>query len=122
MLKTKFKNGKEIEYLQAIETEEYFNGSSRRTLTVECSPTAVSIDELNTTLSSEENLVEIVMANLDDKGVVTTENIYSGYVLKLELGIKQQLANQETNTYSDKLVFKIGKRTYIEEKLHDLGL
>ena len=116
----KFLNGTNFEYLNALETEEYFNGASRRTLTFECEVGVISVDELNTLLSNEKNTVSIELSN----GEVT--NIYEGYILKLKCGIETKLVQSETSdtpaVYEDRLVFKLGKRTYIEEQLHKLGL
>lgn len=116
----KFLNGTTFKYLNAIETEEYFNGASRRTLTFECEVGVISVDELNTLLSNEKNTASIELSN----GEVT--NIYEGYVLKLKCGIETKLVQSETPdtpaVYEDRLVFKLGKRTYIEEQLHKLGL
>ena len=111
----------EFEYLNALETEEFFNGSSRRTLTITCAPDAISIDALNALLT-EENLASITLYN-EESGI---SNVYDGYVLKLSCGIKSELVQAETPdraaVYEDRLVFKLGKRTYIEEQLHKLGL
>lgn len=111
----------EIEYLDALETEQFFNGASRRTLTVTCAPDAISVDTLNALLT-EDKLASVEMTN-DENGA---QNVYEGYVLKLECGIKAVLVKAETPdnaaVYADRLVFKLGKRTYIEEALHKLGL
>lgn len=111
----------EIEYLDALETEEFYNGSNRRTLTVTCLPDAISVDELNSLLT-EDNLASVTMSNIED-GVT---NVYDGYVLKLACGIQRTLVKGETPDtaalYEDRLIFKLGKRTYIEEQLHKLGL
>lgn len=116
----KFLNGTDFEYLNAFETEEFYNGASRRTLTFECEVGVISVDELNTVLSSEENTQNIELSN----GDIT--NIYDGYVLKCKCGIENKLINTETPeqaaVYEDRLVFKLGKRTYIEEQLKKLGL
>lgn len=122
MLKIQFSNtNTEVEYLSALETEEFFNGSSRRTLTVTCAPDAISIDALNALLT-EENLASITLYS-EESGI---SNVYDGYVLKLSCGIKSELVQSETpnsaSVYEDRLVFKLGKRTYIEEQLHKLGL
>ena len=120
MLKIKIGNTT-FEYLEALETEEFFNGSSRRTITVTCNPNVISIDELNALLV-EENLSNIVMEN-EESNIV---NYYDGYVLKLLCGIQNKLIQAESleapAVYEDRLVFKIGKRTYIEQKLHELGI
>lgn len=129
MLKINIANT-EFEYLNALETEEFFNGSSRRTLTITCAPDAISLDALNALLT-EENLSSVTLVNTsagtDDEGnALTVTNVYDGYVLKLSCGIRNELVQTETPdraaVYEDRLVFKLGKRTYIEEQLHKLGL
>lgn len=116
----KFLNGTDFEYLDAFETEEFYNGASRRTLTFECSVGAKGVDELNTLISNEKNTSTITLTNED------VANIYDGYVLKLKCGIENKLVQTETPesaaVYEDRLVFKLGKRTYIEEQLKKLGL
>lgn len=120
MLKIKI-GEKEIEYLEAIETEEYYNGASRRTLTVTCAADAISLDELNALLC-EESLASIKMKNTEENA----ENIYDGYELKLSCGINKILTQPETPetaaVYEDRILFKLGKRTYIEQQLHTLGI
>ena len=81
-----FSNGVQQEYLQAIETEEFYNGSSRRTLTFTL-PTDTSLDSINAVVSTEANVQSLTLSN----GEVT--NVYNGYVLKLELGVKPVLSN-----------------------------
>lgn len=116
-LKIKFANGTEQAYLNAIETEEYYNGSSRRTLTFEIARDAANLEELDA-LCTEANLEKLELINEEE----AISNIYDGYVLKLKLGVEQKLADPETNTYEEYVCLKLGKRTYIEEKLHKLGL
>lgn len=132
----KFANGRNFEYINAVETEEYYNGASRRTLTFECAVGVIGVDELNTLLSDEANTksltltgdaVEIVDAAGNPTGETTQAvNIYDGYVLKMKCGIEPKLIQSETPeapaVYEDRIVFKLGKRTYIEEQLHKLGL
>lgn len=117
VLKMKFMNGAEQAYLTALETEEYYNGSSRRTLTFDIAREAANLEELDA-LCTEENLAKLELIN-EEEGI---SNIYDGYVLKLKLGVEQKLANPETNTYEEYVCLKLGKRTYIEEQLHKLGL
>ncbi|MBR5305929.1 MAG: hypothetical protein IKU47_03310 [Oscillospiraceae bacterium] len=118
----KFKNNISFDYLNALETEEHWNSASRRTLTVECKPDAISVDKLNALLSSEVNTTEITLTN-EETGA---SNIYSGYILKIKCGIESKLVRAESPeapaVYEDRLVFKLGKRTYIEEQLVRLGL
>ncbi len=121
-MKIKLNNGKEFEYITAIETEEFFNGLNRRTLTFECDKNAITVDELNDVLSIEDNLKEIILINEE----MNTSNIYDGYVLKLKCGVENKLITSETPdeqaVYEDRIIFKLGKRTYIEEQLKRLGL
>lgn len=122
MLKLKFANNTEVVYLEALETEEYFNGSSRRTLSVTCAEDAISVDSLHTILTNETNTATITMTNTEDDA----ENVYTGYVLELACGIQSVLVRAETPesaaVYENRLVFKLGKRTYIEQQLKSLGL
>lgn len=128
MLKVKIAKT-ELEYLEALETEEYYNGSNRRTLTVTCNPDSIGLDALNDLLT-EDNLSSIQMTNTemfsDEEGAEPITNIYEGYVLKLSCGIVNTLVQEETPespaVYEDRLVFKVGKRTYIEQMLHNMGL
>ena len=120
---------KEFEYLEALETEEFYNGSSRRTLTVTCDPKAIGLDVLNSILT-EANLASITMTNTamftDEESTEPITNIYDGYVLKLSCGIASTMTAQESPdspaVYTDRLVFKLGKRTYIEQQLAALGI
>ena len=111
----------EIEYLDALETEEHYNGSFRRTLTVTCMPDTIGVDALNTLLT-EENLASVTLVNTE----TNASAIHEGYVLKLKVGIENKLVQAETPDspalYEDRLIFKVGMRTYIEEQLHKLGL
>ena len=43
-MKAIFGNGQSVEYLRAVETEEYWGGSSRRTLTFTCAANACGVD------------------------------------------------------------------------------
>ena len=111
-----------VTYLNAIETEEFYNGSSRRTLTFECAPDAASVDALNVLISAEANVADVTLTN-DDLDV---SNVYSDYVLKLKVGIEPKLVASDTPdapaVYEDRLIIKLGKRTYIEQRLHELEI
>ena len=135
-MKVIFGNGKEVAYSNAIETEEVWGGSSRRTLTFTCAPDAVSIDELNTILSDAANtemltLMGSIAAEEERDGEtvvveVPVTNIYEGYTMKLNVGIDRVLVQPETPdsaaVYADMLVFKLGRPTFIEQQLAALGI
>ena len=113
----KFVNGQTQTYENALETEEYFNGNSRRTLTFQILPQNCNLQTLSD-LCTEENCASIELTN-EELGV---SNIHEGYVLKLKVGIESILSDAETNQYTDMVVLKLGKRTFIEQKLHELGV
>ncbi len=125
-----FANGFNMDYLQAFETEEYYNGANRRTLTFTCSKDAIGMDALNTLISNEANVQDIELHVHEDatklQKEVNAANIYSGYVLKLTCGMEQRMVSTETTEapakYEDFIVFKLGKRTYTEEALHKMGI
>ena len=115
-----FSNGAQLEYLDALETEEYFNGASRRTLTFKIDP-QYSVDQINTICNDEANLTSLTLsAEMEDGNIVT--NIYDGYVLKLKIGHETEPTGDEMNSTIDRIVLKLGKRTVIEQKLHELGV
>ena len=128
-MKAIFGNGEEVIYLNAIETEEYWGGSSRRTLTFTCEPDAISVDALNAILSDAANTETLALQG----AIVTPEgaeqavtNLYEGYTMKLNVGIDRVLVQSEgpdsAAVYADRLVFKLGRPTFIEQQLAKLGI
>ena len=129
-------NGEEIAYLEAAEREEYCVGSNRHTLTFLCAADAISLDVLNAILSDAANtetlvLVEsTIMEEVRDGELVTTEipetNTCEGYTMKLNVGIEKVMVQPETPdsaaVYADRLVFKLGRPTFIEQQLAKLGI
>ena len=124
-----FGNNAEVTYLDAIETEEFWGGSSRRTLKFTCAADAVSIDALNAILSDTANTETLALQG----AVVTPEgkeqavtNLYEGYTMKLSVGIDSVLVQPESPdsaaVYADRLVFTLGRPTFIEQQLAKLGL
>ena len=111
----KFANNVYQEYVEAIETEEYYGGSSRRTLTFTIAPNSCNIQTLSDECT-EANCATLELIN--DEEQIT--NIYEGYVLKLYVGIESRPI--EGGGYQEVVVLKLGKRTYIEQRLHELGL
>jgi hypothetical protein len=122
-MKLKFTNNTFIDYLYYMESEEHYNGSTRRIIQFNCDPSVISIDELNAILSNEENIKTFTMLYPNEEDIY---EVCDGYVLKLKCGIESILVAPETSdhpaVYEDQLVFKLGKRTYIEEQLHKMGL
>lgn len=121
-MKAIFGNGTALKYINAIETEEYWGGSSRRTLTFTCAADAISVDELNEILSNANNLQTLALES-EDLGIT---NYHEGYVLKLNVGLSKELVQPEgpdsAAAYVDRLVFKLGRPTFIEQQLAKLGI
>ncbi len=123
MLKMILKDGTTLPYTEAVEAEEYWNGASRRTLTLTAAADAASLDALTAALT-EENLATLTLVN-DDAAAPAT-NVYNGYVLVLACGVQSvQIAAQTADTeaaFASRLVLKLGKHTYIEAQLARLGV
>lgn len=112
----KFTNGKTIEYLNAVISEEYANGASRSVITFECDPTT-GVDEINAILSDENNVATITLTG--DDGI---QSIHDGYILKLKVGLESVPQYTEDGPrYAERLVFKLGKLTYIEQKIKQIS-
>ena len=115
----KFNNGTILNCIDSLEQEEYYNGSNRRTLTVDFDKN-YNFDELNQLVSNTENTKTIEVSAND------WQNIYDNYIIKLSLGIKQKLieetAPDNPASYEERIILKLGKLTYIEEQLAALGI
>lgn len=121
-MKVKFANGTSINYLNALETEEFWNGSQRRTLTFTCDAEEIGLDQLNSILNSQSNLENIELTN-EENGIT---NFYDGYTIKISVGVDKEKIVEETPVapaqYADRIVFKLGKPTFIEAQLAKLGI
>lgn len=111
----KFANNVTQEYINAIETEEYYAGSSRRTLTFTIDPSKCNIQDLSDECT-EVNCATLELFNTAEQ----VTNIYEGYVLKLFVGIESRQVSD--GVYEEVVILKLGKRTYIEQRLHELGI
>ena len=71
---------------------------------------------------TEDNCNVIELTNTDQQ----ITNIYENYVLKLRIGIESTLVAAETPDnpaqYEERIVLKLGKRTYIEQQLINLQI
>lgn len=115
--KLKFADGTEAAYLCAVETEEFWGGASRRTVSFEMEKGALGLESLDA-LCSEQNCAALQLVNEGE----SVTGILEGYVLKLKLAVEPVLIDAETQTYAERVKLKLGKRTYIEQQLHELGL
>lgn len=117
-----FPNSAKVNYLNALETEEFWGGSNRRVLTFTCDTEEVGVDELNAILSEKGNLETLELVN-EKQGV---SNIYEGYTIRMNVGLAREMQAVETPEapaqYVDRLVFKLAKPTFIEAQLARLGI
>lgn len=112
MLLIKFANGTEVPYVEALETEERYNGSSRRTLTFEMNE-ETNVQELSD-LCTEENCAVLELINTK----LGVTNVYDDYILKLACGNKMEYS-PEDNATRQIVELKLGKRTFVEKALAD---
>lgn len=108
-----------FDFTTSFEGEEYYNGSDRRVLTIQSEKDAIGLDTLYGLLT-EENTAIIELTNEEEE----ITNILENYVLLLEVGIKKEVIPQidEPNLTKEYIEFKLGRRTYIEQMLHNLGI
>lgn len=135
-MKIVFENGNELDCIDVVEREELCIGSNRHVLTVMCEPDALSLDTLNTIISDTAKTVGLLVVDtmieekMEDGELVQTpipvEKDYEGYTMKLFVGIEKVLVQQErpdsAAVYADRLVFKLGRPTFMEQKLAALGI
>ena len=135
-MKIVFENGKELDCIDVIEREELCIGSSRYALTVMCEQDAISLDTLNAIISETANIADLLVVGtmIEEKvehgelvqTTIPAEKNYEGYTMKLSVGIEKVLVQPESPDaaamYADRLVFKLGRPTFIEQQLAKLGL
>ena len=110
-------NKSSFNYDRAFEGEEFFDGASRRVLTLECSKTKeTSLDSLYSLISSEQNTETITLTN----GEIT--NVYKDYVILLSIGIKKKpIENPDSPPEHENYIeIKLGKKTYAEKQQEEL--
>ena len=85
-------------------------------ITFECDPTT-GVDEINAIVSDENNVATITLTG--DDGI---QSIHDGYILKLKVGLESVPQYTEDGPqYAERLVFKLGKMTYIEQKIKQIS-
>lgn len=99
----------------AIETEEYYNGANRRTLTFHMDPAKVNLEDIRQNCV-EANMKYIVLEN-DELEVTET---YEDYVLRLDLQEVLIPKSVDSTEFVLTVILKVGKRTPYEQQLKDL--
>lgn len=121
-MKVIFTNGKEVNYIEAIETSAFYENANRRMLEFKLEKDAISLSELNEILSNEENLTRLHLVNEEENA----ENYYDDYQIKMELSVRTiptgEFDESGEEIKAERVIFKLGKLTYIEKKLKELGL
>ena len=121
-MKVIFTNGTELEYIEAIETSTFYDNATRRMLEFKIEKDAISLSTLNDILSNEENLVQLHLVNEEENA----ENYYNDYQIKMELSVKTvptgEFDESGEEVRAERVIFKLGKLTYVEKQLRKLGL
>ena len=119
-MKIRFNNGTEVPYIEAINENGYMNGVNRQVLSVHIAKGVIGVDELDAILSDENNTQHIEL--IGDE----VTNVFDDYILKNKVGVEKVLIENETpdapTLYEERIVFELGRLTYIEKRLKSLGL
>ena len=127
MYKIKFANGTEWVHEEAVETSEFYDGTTRRTLTVRLAPDkGVALDAVNDVLSNSANTDSVTLSNYGDDGALIGQCVYDHYQIKIEVAQRPTVVGSDEitgeETKADRISFRLGRLTPIEIKLAALGL
>ena len=114
-MKIRFNNGAELPYVEARTSEGYIDGLNRQVLQVHLEKGTINIDELDAILSDETTTEHIELV-----GDEVTNN-FDDYIIKNKVGIEKVMIDYETPDrpaqYEDRIVFELGRLTYLEKQL-----
>ena len=127
MYKINFANGTEWVHEEALETSEFWDGTTRRTLTVRLAPAnGVTLDAVNAVLSEPANTDSVMLSNYGDDGALIGQGVYDHYQVKIEVAQRPTVVGADETMgeelKEDRISFKLGRLTPIEIKLAALGL
>lgn len=116
-----FKNGKTINYDFFERTQSFYMGASREGVRCTLSAGEIPLAELNELLNDENATAELVVTGADGQ-----QEIKTGYVIKKEIAVKNEVVQEETPqtpaVYADVMYFELCQRTYLENLLINLGI
>lgn len=123
MMKVKFANGRELEYTEARDEPIFFDGASRRALTIYFDADKTFLDAIDELASAKENLKTMVFTNDDNPTQVIT-NLYENYIYKLKVSKEPVVSGEDRETLQpimvEKVILQLGRATPTELMLEKL--
>ena len=125
MLEIIFNEGNSYEALN--DTTVYPSGSSmvRSYMEIHLPEDAMTIEAFESILTNEYKAKRITLKKTNDDGDVLFEDVYSNFIYNAEVGKKtyEKIDTATGQTVTEKhLVARQEQYTFIEQKLHDLGI
>lgn len=102
-------------------TQPFYMGAQREGVRCAMSANEISLSELNELLNDENATKEFLVVAEDG-----FEEIKTGYVIKKEVAVKNELIRSETPeapaVYADVMYFELCQRAYMENLLANMGI
>lgn len=125
MIKITLKNGKEYEVLDSTLVYPSGMSSVRSKIEIYLDESAMTLAELEKIFTDETATDEIRVTKTREDGVVEYDNIYYHYCVISSVGKKiVSSVSNSTGEVTEKMCLSVvlEQRTYIEQKLYELGV
>lgn len=125
MIKITLKNGKEYEVLDSTLVYPSGTSSVRSKIEIHLDESAMTLAELEKIFIDETATDEIRITKTREDGVVEYDNIYYHYCVVSSIGKKiVSSVSNSTGEVTEKMRLSVvlEQRTYIEQKLYELGV
>lgn len=125
MIKITLKNGKEYEVLDSTLVYPSGMSSVRNKIEIHLDESAMTLAELEKIFIDETATDEIRITKTREDGVVEYDNIYYHYCVISSVGKKiVSSVSNSTGEVTEKMCLSVvlEQRTYIEQKLYELGV
>ena len=125
MIKITLKNGKEYEVLDSTLVYQSGMSSVRSKIEIHLDESAMTLAELEKIFIDETATDEIRITKTREDGVVEYDNIYYHYCVVSSIGKKiVSSVSNSTGEVTEKMRLSVvlEQRTYIEQKLYELGV
>lgn len=125
MIKITLKNGKEYEVLNSTLVYPSGTPNIRNKMEIHIDESSISLAELEKIFTDEKSTDEIRMTSIKDDKTVEYDYLYQHYCIASNIGKK--LISQVSNTTGEVtekmcLFVVMEQRTYIEQKLYEMGI
>lgn len=125
MIKITLKNGKEYEVLDSTLVYPSGMSSVRNKMEIHLDESSMTLTELEKIFTDEKATDEIRVTKTREDGVVEYDNIYYHYCIASSIGKKIiSSVSNSTGEVTEKMCLSVvlEQRTYIEQKLYELGV